>query len=132
MLLRNVIRALVKYFRVFQKGMLYIGITFLFGTVLFVIKRFIETPEFLIVIKEQMIENPAFMSRIGEYDGYTIWFDEEIAKSRGSVPFSVSVNGKSDSVYVKITGAYVNRYDGGIDYIKKDTIFSKQIGQTSD
>jgi hypothetical protein len=125
MLLRNLISSAIGAFRVFRKVMLYIGITLLFSALLFIAKKHSEIPDFMIALKEQMIKNPAFISRIEEYRGYTMHFDEEIAKKRGSVPFSVSINGRSDSVYVKITGVYNVRYDGGIEYTKKDTILSK-------
>jgi hypothetical protein len=105
--------------------MLYIGIVFLFGTVFFIANKSIEIPDFLIAIKEQMVKNPAFISEIGVYNGYTIWFDEELAGKRGTVPYSVSINGKNDSTYVKISGVYNLRYDGRIEYTKNDTVFSR-------
>ncbi|GAB3846226.1 hypothetical protein GCM10028822_05960 [Hymenobacter terrigena] len=108
--------------------MLSIGIVFLFGTVFFIVKRFIEIPDFLIAIKEQMVKNPVFISEIGEYNGYTIWFDEKLASKRETVPYSVSINGKNDSSYVKISGVYNLRYDGRIEYSKKDTVFSRCLG----
>ncbi|MGI4865287.1 MAG: hypothetical protein ACRYFZ_15305 [Janthinobacterium lividum] len=106
--------------------MLCIGIALLFGIGLLIAKWYIEIPDFLVSIKEQMIKNPAFISKIGECRGWTIWFDKELAANKGKVPFSISINGKNDSVYVRIVGTYVLRRGGKIEYTKKDTVFSKQ------
>ena len=105
--------------------MLYFGIVFLFGIVLFIAKNYLEIPGFLIDIKEQMIKNQVFISKIGEYNGYAIWFDKDLAAKKDPVPFSVSITGKNDSVYVRIEGTYILRRDGRIVYIKKDTVFSE-------
>ncbi|MBH8569482.1 hypothetical protein KB206_11350 [Microvirga sp. STS02] len=126
MLLRNTLSSIIKAFQIFQKAMLYMGIVFLFGIGLFLAKNYCEIPDFLFAIKEQMVKNPDFISEIGESNGYTIWFDKDLASKKSTVPFSVSINGKNDSTFVQITGVYNLRDDGRIEFTKKDTIFSNK------
>ncbi|MBJ6142650.1 hypothetical protein [Hymenobacter sp. BT559] len=126
MVLRQMIRFILSGFQVFNKVVLSIAVAVLFGGMLWLTKKFIEIPDVLISIKEQMIQNPAFISKIGEYNGFAIWYDEELAAKKSSVPFSVSIKGKGDAAYVKIVGYYTIKRDGGVDCVKTDTLYSRQ------
>jgi hypothetical protein len=125
MALRSVINSPLDAFRLFQKAMLCVAIALLTWTLLLIVKTYFEIPDSLIHLKEQMIENPNFISKIGEYNGYSIWFDKKLAAEKSVVPFAVSIRGKRDSLYVQITGTYISRRDGKMEFTKKDTVFSQ-------
>lgn len=122
---RSMVNSVVNTFRIFQKIILWVVIAALVWSVLFIAKNYFEIPNSLISVKNQMIDNPNFIARIGEYNGYSIWYDKELAARKGLVPFSVSIKGKIDNSCVQITGFYVVKRDGNVELTKKDTIFFK-------
>ncbi|GAA4385786.1 hypothetical protein [Hymenobacter koreensis] len=88
---------------------------------IFIGKWYLEAPDFLFDIKNEMTKNKVFISKLDTLNGYGIWFDREKTKKE-VIPFSVSIHG-NDSSYVEIIGEYVHNYDGSVKYSKLDTVF---------
>ncbi|GGF07298.1 hypothetical protein [Hymenobacter cavernae] len=116
-----------KYFITIKSVILVATITILFvfvGGML--LKAFIETPDFMFAIKDQMMANRQFQDTIGHANGYSIWFERNKLIEKDTIPFSVSIDSKHDSASVKIMGKYYqDRSSGRIVYCKQDTVYER-------